>query len=216
MAAGVLRRLQAACNLEFGRGGPGSLKASGRTVAPGSGRGAWLPEDWQPEQRKASVGRDEGQEGKALWEGHGGHLQLRWPRSSKSKQISHYCTDLVGNRTPGHPLSHSGSSSMACYSVSSQGSPQQVRWRGDSCAPAGAENHPGSSATASVSGTHPHAHALTRCRNACGWALGIGPTGQQESLVVSLRHVSVRMLAEMLENPGARQGHGAMRPPLCA
>lgn len=91
-----------------------------------------------------------------------------------------------------------------------------MRGRGESCAPAGAENRPGSSAAASVSGTHPHAHALTRRRNACGWALGNGPTGQQESLAVSLRHVSVRTLAEMLENPGARQGHGAMRPPLCA
>lgn len=67
----------------------------------------------QPEQRKASVGRDEGQEGKAA------------RHTERQKQSSHYCTDLVGNGTPGHPLSHSGSSSMACYSVSSQGGPDK-------------------------------------------------------------------------------------------
>lgn len=42
------------------------------------GGGSWLPEDWEPEKKKASVGGMRGRKAKPRWEEHGGRMQLRW------------------------------------------------------------------------------------------------------------------------------------------
>lgn len=90
----VPRWLQAACKLDLGRGGAWlSLKASRRTVTalvslvrsgPGPGGSTWLPKDWYAGKRSLDVW-DEGQEGKALREEHGGHVHL--PELERQNQV---------------------------------------------------------------------------------------------------------------------------------